>query len=146
MCVRIYIYILKSMHVTSRKQERRCFGRTQYKNNSSLMSLSVQTASYSNLIQQFLPDAVEPWTCCKAKLLSVQVWVVLWGRSIQGTATLTLVPHSSLQSCPKSCDVPVMSPPVTLLPFHVVMLPLWCPPFSAHSHSSLWLDPGCRHA
>lgn len=25
------------------------------------------------------------------------------GRSIVGTATLTLVPHSSLQSCPKSC-------------------------------------------
>lgn len=61
------------------------------------------TDSCSNIIQQFLPDVMEPWGCCfqdKFELCS-------GGRSILGTATPTLVPHSSLKSCPKSCWCPL---------------------------------------
>lgn len=91
-------------------------------NNSSLMSLGVQQPVVLIQFSSFCQMLWSPGDAVRKICFQHKFELCSGGRSILGTATLTLVSHSSLQTCPKSCDVPVMPSPAALLPFHVVML------------------------
>lgn len=125
MCVRT----CKSMHATSRKQAGRCLGRTAlYKNNSSSMSLVVRRPVFPSIIQQILPDAMDPWRRCKAKAAfraSLTYALEAGPYRTQPHTRSYHTAHSRAARCnysrPKSRDVPMTPPPVALLLFHIVM-------------------------
>lgn len=118
------------MHATSGEQAERCLGRTAlYKNVARCV-----TTSCSNTIQQFLPDDMESWRCCKAKAAfrtSLSYGLEAGPYRTQPHTHLYHTAHSRAARCnyssPKSHDVPVTQPPVALLLFHTVTLLLQAP-------------------